>query len=537
MRFWTDAGFRPKRLAFYLRELTRIDCAEDSARQAAFEEQLRATAHSMRKVFPITGLLSLSIYVVLAPFSSQFWLAIGSIGLFIATVLGFWLTRPEMTDRLCRQPRHMALALVGNALMLGLSWSAAFYAALQTDDPAIIQFLTAVLSAMIFLGALIYLSLPIAFLAFSLPLYVLFGINLAVRYDFAFITSVMLMVLAWYLAKTVVEQSQNIVQLHLKNEELNETRLAEALLRDRQNSRELDEAHERAAAKENIAKERRMHLLALADQFDSSVVETSDDLAAAIAELTGSATSLTTIAGTTSDDARATRNRASAATDAAQHVAVAAEQLDQAVAEVGTQIQANLAHIAEVGQATRQSEAAMTLLVQRAGGIGKIVHTISDVARQTNLLALNATIEAARAGEAGRGFAIVAQEVKALAGQTARMTEDIAAQLNEIDRFVNDAAMALDKAGEELTQLEECGTMIASATEEQRAASDEIRRHSTMAAAESERAQSSVSRVTHAADETRKHSSGVSDIAQSLTIRSTSLRTATEGFLRELRAS
>ena len=79
--------------------------------------------------------------------------------------------------------------------------------------------------------------------------------------------------------------------------------------------------------------------------------------------------------------------------------------------------------------------------------------------------------------------------------------------------------------------------MIASATEEQRAASDEIRRHSTMAAAESERAQSSVSRVTHAADETRKHSSGVSDIAQSLTIRSTSLRTATEGFLRELRAS
>ena len=86
------------------------------------------------------------------------------------------------------------------------------------------------------------------------------------------------------------------------------------------------------------------------------------------------------------------------------------------------------------------------------------------MARQTNLLALNATIEAARAGEAGRGFAIVAQEVKALAGQTARMTEDIAAQLNEIDRFVNDAAMALDKAGEELTQLEECGTMIASAT-------------------------------------------------------------------------
>ena len=179
----------------------------------------------------------------------------------------------------------------------------------------------------------------------------------------------------------------------------------------------------------------------------------------------------------------------------------------------------------------------MTELVKRAGGIGAIVTSISDVARQTNLLALNATIEAARAGEAGRGFAIVAQEVKALAGQTARMTEDIVARLGEIDRFVNDAAASLDKAGAELSQLEERGTMIATATEEQRTASQEIRRHSNRAADESERVQASISRVADAAEQARTHSAGVHQIAEQLNQRSRDLRKSTSGFLEELRAS
>ena len=522
---------------FYINELFRIDAAPDSARRLAFIEQLRASNRALRALMPATLFLGPAFAFFFSDHAAATMLYVGCALIFLATIGGLYLTAPNRAERLKLAPRRWAQGLMFTALGFGISWSIVIASILGSSDAELTLFVVAFHIATIFFGALLYVNLPVAFLCFSGPLYLLFAAQVVHWQNIMAISWLLLLLFACYLVMTVVEQSQRIVQLHLKSAELRETQQAEALMREREAARELAEARDRAAEKDRLTAERRTHLLALAGQFDGSVIETSDQVGAAIGDLSQSAAALAEIAGATSDDARDMRARSHASTEAAQHVAIAAQQLDQAVGEVAVQIQANLGHISEVGDATRESEASMTLLVQRTGGIGEIVTAISDVARQTNLLALNATIEAARAGEAGRGFAIVAQEVKALAGQTARMTEDIAARLGEIDRFVNDAALALDKAGAELSQLEERGTMIAAATDQQRSASEEIRRHSSRAAQESQRAQSSIARVADAAEQARTHSAGVREIAESLAERSRNLRQATEGFLGELRAS
>ncbi len=87
--------------------------------------------------------------------------------------------------------------------------------------------------------------------------------------------------------------------------------------------------------------------------------------------------------------------------------------------------------------------------------IGEVVTLIQNIASQTNLLALNATIEAARAGEHGRGFAVVASEVKALANQTAKATEEISAQIQDIQTATGEAVSAIQAIGGTIAEIDE----------------------------------------------------------------------------------
>ncbi len=528
---------RNGRIGFYLKELVRIDTRDEGARRLALDDQLRASGRSLRALLPVTLFLGPAFAFFFHDRGEPATLYLGCALIMLTTLGSFHLTSPRQVERMVSRRRHFGLGLVMAAFAFGISWTLVFGSLLGSDDIQFTLFIAVFHIAMIFFGALLFVNLPVAFLSFSGPLYMLFAAQALSWQNIPAISYLLLAVLAWYLVTTVVDQSQRIVQLKIASEELAKAQRAEAALRERELAREMAEDRDRTAERNRAEAARKAQLLALAEQFERTIVDTSDGVNSAVIDLGGSAKALADIAGATSADAVDTRSRALASAEAAQQVAVAAEQLDQAVGEVAQQIRANLGHIQEAGDATRESEAAMTLLVQRTGGIGEIVTAISDVTRQTNLLALNATIEAARAGEAGRGFAIVAQEVKALAGQTARMTEDIAARLGEIDRFVQDAAVALDKAGDELQQLEERGTMIAAATEEQRAASQEIRRNSTLSAGESERAQSSISRVADAAERSGSHSTDVRDISDILAERSQRLREAANGFLGALRAS
>ncbi len=145
--------------------------------------------------------------------------------------------------------------------------------------------------------------------------------------------------------------------------------------------------------------------------------------------------------------------------------------------EIGRQVaeSARVAHEA-VAEAERTSDTVRGL-AEAAHRIGEVVKLISDIASQTNLLALNATIEAARAGEAGRGFAVVASEVKSLANQTAKATDDIAAQVRAIQQATREAVNAIGEISATVATSNSISAAIATAIEKQEATTQEIARN------------------------------------------------------------
>ncbi len=157
-----------------------------------------------------------------------------------------------------------------------------------------------------------------------------------------------------------------------------------------------------------------------------------------------------------------------------QAVASGAEQLAASVAQISRETSNASRITAEAVEEAERTGAIVGGLVTAAGRIGEVLKLISDIASQTNLLALNATIEAARAGEAGKGFAVVASEVKSLATQTARATEEITAQIVQVQATSRQAAGAIDAIGGTIHKLAEIATLIAAAAEEQNAVTRDI---------------------------------------------------------------
>nr|WP_246463112.1 methyl-accepting chemotaxis protein [Nitrospirillum iridis] len=231
------------------------------------------------------------------------------------------------------------------------------------------------------------------------------------------------------------------------------------------------------ALEARAAAERRQVLLGVAGDFESEVATLVRALGQAVDTMTGVADGLNRTAAGVVRETDEMRGEARQASANVQTIAAATEELSAASDEIAAQAVKAAGIAAEaVGQAERNGER-MRRLDRAAQRIGEIVGLISAVAGQTNLLALNATIEAARAGAAGKGFAIVAGEVKALATQTAQATGDIAAQVGDVQAATVEAVAAIDAVIATVRTISEIAGRIAGAVQQQGAATLEISRN------------------------------------------------------------
>ncbi|WP_353654333.1 methyl-accepting chemotaxis protein [Azospirillum sp. A1-3] len=293
---------------------------------------------------------------------------------------------------------------------------------------------------------------------------------------------------------------------------------------------------ERAGQARRAEEDKHRAVAAMADRFEQAVGGVIHAVVEEAAGMESRASAVTRAAdqtGKLAGDVAVTTGQTSANV---QTVAAATEELTGSIGEISRQVGQSSEIAREAVGIAERANVKVGGLAEAVERIGAVVELINSIASQTNLLALNATIEAARAGEAGRGFAVVASEVKALATQTAKATDDIAAQVAGIQSMTGDAVGELQQVVRVIGHINEVTTSIASAVEEQGAATREISRNIQQAAQGTQTVSNSIGGVNRAANESGKVAYEVLASVRQLSSHTDSLSQEVNRFLTQVRA-
>jgi methyl-accepting chemotaxis protein/CHASE3 domain sensor protein len=282
---------------------------------------------------------------------------------------------------------------------------------------------------------------------------------------------------------------------------------------------------------------RRTELIRFADDFEAAVGAIVSNVSASAVQLEAAAGTLTRTAETTQSLSSQVSGSSEEASNNMQSVASATEELSVSVDEIGRRVRES----SQIAQAAvlqaQQTDGRISKLSRAAQEIGDVVKLITAIAEQTNLLALNATIEAARAGEAGRGFAVVASEVKSLASQTAKATDEISSHISGMQGATQESVAAIKEIGGTIAKISDIAATISSAVEQQSSATQEIARSVQNVAEGTQQAAANIMRVNRGATETGSASEDVLSSARTLSTESTRLREELDRFMANIRAA
>lgn len=294
---------------------------------------------------------------------------------------------------------------------------------------------------------------------------------------------------------------------------------------------------EQAELETQAAQQKRQAQSQMADDLESKVKTVVQSIAAAASEMQNTAENMSEIASTAHEQSTQVAGSTEEASMNVQTVASSSEELSASIGEITRSITRSREITENAQQTTSKATVTMENLSEMAQRVGNVVNMINDIAEQTNLLALNATIEAARAGEAGKGFAVVASEVKSLASQTAKATDEISEQMTAMQDATGESVSAITEINTVIQELGETASSVASAIGQQEQATQEISHNAQEASAGTQIVSQSITSVQDAVRETGAAASQVLSRASELSEQSTALDTQIATFVAEIRAA
>lgn len=297
-------------------------------------------------------------------------------------------------------------------------------------------------------------------------------------------------------------------------------------------------ALEKAKIDEQIAKEQRQKTRNEAtDRFQAALKDIISNLVHDAKDLEGSAKELTHTAEETAQRSSAVATASRQATVNVQTVASASEELTSSINEIAQQAKRSASVSQKAVEDASQAGSSVGALVDAAKKISDITNIITGLAEQTNLLALNATIEAARAGEAGRGFAVVASEVKNLATGSAKATEEISLQIHAVQNVSQTSAAAISEICTVIQEVNAISASILASVQQQSAATQEIARNATQASQGTLEVTQNIDYVNEGTKNTGLASNHVFESARNLTTQTQRLEQELKTYLIALDAA
>lgn len=391
-----------------------------------------------------------------------------------------------------------------------------------------------IMSGVISVGALRYsavLEASLTFLTVAVLVSAAYAAFVTVPWD----VYIFLGVFAMMLGRAVAAQAKMFEQQFQAGADLAQAQADRALLAAKTEQEHWRMQHASAeasaAAQADAERVRQQELERLARDFEQSVVQIATGLAAAAEQTRSAAAQLAHNGGVTHRQITSVAVEAAEADAGAAYLLDSSTELGRLLTQVGDHLAAQeqaTGNVREISEAiARQFEC----LSGTARGAETIVGTIAEIANSSNLLALNATIEAARAGEAGRGFSVVAGEVRALAAQTASATEDVRAKLAIMNEAVGEAAALVRSMQASFGDMASTSGAVVEAIRRQCSVGDAVHRFAGIAASLVQQIQGTAASAEEAAGEAAILSSNLGEATSAMAAQSQRLVKETGAFL------